>query len=116
MTPYELAKRIYRDVGGVAPKFAAALNRALVDIGEGSQLVGFQPGTHVDDDVTFHETEVIPVTGAESAGVLAKLYTVVSALEDHTSWRVLIDKKPQRTASQLELLYTFFRDRTRCGQ
>lgn len=116
MTPYELAKSIYRDVGGVAPKFAAALNRALVDIGEGSQLIGFQPGTHVDDDVTFHETEIISATGAESAGVLAKLHAVAAALEDHSSWRVIIDKKPERKASHLELLYTFFRDRTRCGQ
>jgi hypothetical protein len=116
MTPYELAKTIYRDVGGVAPKFAAALNRALVEIGEGSRLVGFQPGTHVDDDVTFHETERISVSGAESAGVLAKLYTVVTSLEEHSSWRVIIDKKPEKSGTTLDLLYTFYRDRTRCGQ
>jgi hypothetical protein len=116
MTPYELAKTIYRDVGGVAPKFAAALNRALVDIGEGSLLVGLQPGSHVDDDVTFHETEKISVSGAESAGVLAKLYAVASSLEEHSSWRIIIDKKPDQSGSNLELLYTFYRDRTHCGQ
>lgn len=116
MTPYELAKSIFRDVGGVAPKFAAALNRALVDIGEGSQLVGFQPGTHVDDDVTFHETETIRADGAEAAGILAKLHAVAGGLEDHSSWRAIIDMKPKRNPSNLELLYTFYRDRTRCGQ
>jgi hypothetical protein len=116
MTPYELAKAIYRDVGGIAPKFAAAMNKALVDIGEGSLLVGFQPGSHVDDDVTFHETEMIPVSGAESAGVLAKLYAVATSLQDHSSWRIIIDKKPGPSGSNLELLYTFYRDRSRCGQ
>ena len=116
MTPYELAKTIYRDVGGVAPKFAAALNRALVEIGEGSLLVGLQPGTHVDDDVTFHESESIQVSGSESAGILAKLYTIAMSLEEHSSWRVIIDKKPEKSGSTLDLLYTFYRDRTSCGQ
>ena len=116
MTPYELAKTIYQDVGGVAPKFAAALNRALVEIGEGSILVGFQPGTHVDDDVTFHETESIQASGSETAGILAKLYAIAMSLEEHSSWRVIIDKKPEKSGSNLDLLYTFYRDRTRCGQ
>ena len=115
MTPYELAKSIHRDVAGVAPKFSAALNRALVDIGEGSLLVGFQPGAHVDDDVTFHETETIHAEKSDVAGILARLHGVAEALETHSSWRVIIDVKPVRSSLQVDLLYTFFRDRTRCG-
>ena len=39
MTPYELAKLMHRELSPIAPRLSAALNRALVDIGEGSMLV-----------------------------------------------------------------------------
>ena len=38
MTPYEMAKMIHKDLSPFAPKLSAALNRALIDIGEGSVL------------------------------------------------------------------------------
>ena len=36
MTPYELSRELHRDLSPIAPRLATALNRALVDIGEGS--------------------------------------------------------------------------------
>ncbi len=44
MTPYELAASLYREISPVAPKLAAALNRALLEIGEGSLLVALPAG------------------------------------------------------------------------
>jgi len=111
MTPYELAKSIHQDLSAVAPRLAAALNRALLDIGEGSPLVGLGPGTHQDDAVSFQEAERIRLAGSEPAEVLVKITRMLQALEAHSPWRVIIDQKTTRDRGHLDLLYTVVRDR-----
>ena len=109
MTPYEVARMIHKDLSPFAPKLSAALNRALIDIGEGSVLVGLGQGTHENDDVSFQEAEQIDIQRNDPANILAIISGVLSKLEEHTSWNVLIDKKPASEPNRLELLYTIFR-------
>ena len=111
MTNYELAKQIYRDLSPIAPKLSAALNRALVDIGEGSVLVGLGKGMHKDDVVSFQETEIINLAGNDQANIIAKITEVLWKLEGHTSWKVIIDKKPRSNKKNIELLYTLIRNK-----
>jgi hypothetical protein len=110
MTPYELAKLMHRELSPIAPRLSAALNRALVDIGEGSMLVGLGPGTHADDDVSFQESEAfdVPDPGAGHR-ILAEINTALGKLENNTAWQVLVDKKPSSNPKKMELLYTIFR-------
>ena len=111
MTPYDVAKMVHKELSPIAPKLSAALNRALIDIGEGSVLVGLGEGTHKDDEVSFQEMEAVNTQGNDPANILSVISAVISRLEDHTSWKVLIDKKPSSDASRLELLYTIFRSK-----
>ena len=114
MTPHETAKAIHRDLSPVAPRLSAAINRALLDIGEGSVLVGMGPGTHEDDPATFTETEIIQLKGAHPAEILAKIAQATAFLEKNSVWKVVIDKKPKPSPEKMELLYTLFRER-RCS-
>ena len=109
MTPYELSKLIHMELSPVAPRLSAAINRALVDIGEGSRLVGLGPGTHENDNVSFQESETISAKGGEAESILAKIHAMMGQLEEHSSWKVIIDKKPTRQGEPLELLYTLLR-------
>ena len=111
MTPYELAKMIHKDLSPIAPKLSAALNRALIDIGEGSTLVGLGLGTHEDDHVSFQEMETINVRGDDPANILTVISGVIWKLEEQSSWKVLIDKRPSADPDTLELLYTIFRSK-----
>lgn len=113
MTPYELAKMLHTDLSPLAPKLSSALNRALIDIGEGSMLVGLGPGTHQDDQISFQEAERIEVRRNEAPSLLQKITEIVAKLEEHTSWSVLIDKKPSADPNAIDLLYTIFRTRKR---
>ena len=110
MTPYELARELYRDLSPIAPRLAAALNRALVDIGEGSVLVGLPQGMSANDAVSFDERESIPLQGAEPAAILARITQALALLENHSSWRVIMDKGAGQAADQLALRYTLFRE------
>ena len=109
MTPYELAKLIHRELSPIAPKLSAAVNRALVDIGEGSALVGMGPGTNENDNVSFQETETIAAANGDAEDVLAKIHRMMWKLEEHSSWKVIVDKKPGRRGDPLKLLYTLVR-------
>jgi hypothetical protein len=109
MTPYELSKLIHMELSPIAPRLSAAINRALVDIGEGSKLVGLGPGTHENDNVSFQEAETIHAKGPEADGILARIHAIMGKLEEHSSWKVIIDKKPRRPGEPLELLYTLLR-------
>ena len=111
MTPYEMAKMIHKELSPIAPKLSAALNRALIDIGEGSVLVGLGQGTHEDDQISFQEIETIDVRNNDPANILAVISGVVWKLEEQTSWKVLIDKRPNTDPDSLELLYTIFRSK-----
>ncbi len=112
MTPYELAKLIHVELSPIAPRLSAAINRALVDIGEGSVLVGLGPGTHQNDPVSFQESETIAAAAADADGVLARIRGAMGTLEAHSAWKVIIDKKPGRRGGPLELLYTLVRTNT----
>ena len=109
MTPYDVAKALHRELAPLAPRLATALNRALVEIGEGSSLVGLGPGMHKDDQISFQEYEQIALQGAHPADVIARINTALQILESNSSWEVLIDKKSTQGTDQLELLYTIFR-------
>jgi hypothetical protein len=109
MTPYELAKLIHMELSPMAPRLSAAINRALVDIGEGSALVGLGPGTHENDQVSFQDSETINASAGETEGALAKIHEMMWTLEEHSSWKVIVDKKPGKRGQPLELLYTLIR-------
>ncbi len=109
MTPYELAASLYREISPVAPKLAAALNRALLEIGEGSVLVGLTPGMHAGDDVTFSERETLKVNKEEAIAVLTRITQALQLLEGHSNWQVLINRKGGTATGQLDLMYTLFR-------
>jgi hypothetical protein len=113
MTPYEVAKMIHKDLSPFAPKLSAALNRALIDIGEGSVLVGLGQGTHENDHVSFQEVEQINTQGNDPANILSIISGVISKVEEHTLWNVSIDRKPVSEPNRLELLYTIFRSKKR---
>lgn len=109
MTPYELAASLYREISPVAPKLAAALNRALLEIGEGSMLVGLTPGMSAGEDVTFSERETLHMGKEAAAGVLARITQALQLLEGHSRWQVLIDRKGDAPPGELDLMYTLFR-------
>jgi hypothetical protein len=109
MTPYEVAKALHRELAPLAPKLAAALNRALVEIGEGSNLVGLGPGMHEDDQISFQEYEQIALQGAHPADILNRITSALQILEANSSWEVLIDKRSTREKDRLELMYTIYR-------
>jgi hypothetical protein len=109
MTPYELSKLIHMELSPLAPRLSAAINRALVDIGEGSVLVGLGPGTNENENVSFQDSETINPMGGDANGVLAKIHEMMWKLEEHSSWKVIIDKKPGRPGKPIELLYTLIR-------
>ncbi len=109
MTPYELSKLIHIELSPIAPRLSAAINRALVDIGEGSKLVGLGPGTHENDSVSFQESETINAKDGEVDSVLVRIHAMMGKLEEHSSWKVIIDKKPGGKGNPLELLYTLIR-------
>lgn len=109
MTPYELSKLMHRELSPIAPRLSAAINRALVDIGEGSALFGLGPGTHESDNVSFQESEALPAATDEANHILAKIRTLLNTLEEHSSWKVIIDRKPGQQGKSLELLYTLVR-------
>ena len=109
MTPSELATTVHRELSPVAPRLAAAINRALLDIGEGSLLVGLGPGTHVDDPASFTESETIRLDGENAAAVLARITQVVWQIEAHSRWQVFVERKKSSVPGVLELFYTLFR-------
>ena len=110
MTPYELARELHRELAPVAPRLAAALNRALVDLGEGSLLVGLPHGMGAGDDVSFDAQESVDLQGAEPAAVLVRITQALAMLENHSSWRVVVDKGIGSAPGRLELRYTLFRE------
>ena len=79
MTPNELATRMFRELSPLAPRLAAAINRALLDVGEGSVLVGLGPGSHVDDPASFTESETIRLEGRDPAEVEVSCWTGIAA-------------------------------------
>ena len=109
MTPYELAASLYREISPVAPRLAAALNRALLEIGEGSVLVGLPSGMSAGDDVSFSERETLKVDKEAAAGVLARITQALQLLEGHSNWQVIVERKGDAPRGQLDLMYTLFR-------
>lgn len=111
MTPYDLSRELHRELAPVAPRLAAALNRALVDLGEGSVLVGLPGGLSAEDDAAFDARESIDLQGSEAAHVLSRITRALALLENHSSWRVIVDKSGKQPAGRIELRYTLFRQK-----
>ena len=108
MTPYELATAFHRELSPVAPRLSAALNRALVDIGEGSMLV--LPSEPVD--VSFQEREMVPE--ADVPDILSKIFTILPLLDQHSRWRVDVERRRGTEPGRLELVYTLYRQSGPC--
>ena len=111
MTPYELAKWVHQELSPLVPKLAAAVNRALIEIGEGSQLVSLGPGTHTDDTVSIEESESIELQGNAPFHILAKIRDVTSKVEEYSAWKVIIDTQTSKGKSKLDLRYTLIRSK-----
>jgi hypothetical protein len=111
MTPYELAKWVHQELSPLTPRLAAALNRALIEIGEGSQLVGLGPGTHSDDTLSIEESESIDLQGNAPFQVLAKIRDVITKVEESSTWKVIIDTQTSQGKSVLNLRYTLIRSK-----
>lgn len=110
MTPFELSATLHRELSPVAPKLSAALNRALNVIGEASLII--TPGR--PDDATFQETERIQhAVEEDGSGILMKILETLEMLENHSTWRVAIERKPGPEPGQMDLMYTLYR-MTRC--
>ena len=52
----------------------------------------------------------LPCRGAEPAAILARITQALVLLENHSSWRVIVDKGAGGQSGHLELLYTLFRE------
>ena len=72
MTPNELAKLVHNDLSPHTPRLAAALNRALADMGSGLIIA---PGQNPDQPVVYHEKEIISLKGADPAAMIIVYYT-----------------------------------------
>ncbi len=109
MTRAELANMMYKDLSPTVPRLAIALNRALLDIGEGSTLVGLGPGTHENDHVSFQERESVCIENKDTADILTLVTSVLWKLEENSSWKVIVDRKISENRKEMDLLYTIFR-------
>ena len=107
MTPYELARTLHRKLAPVAPRLAAALNRALVDIGGDGLIVPVTANRGGGQPATLEERERIDLAGRDGAAVLAHIQQALQLLENHSAWQVVVDAKP--TPGHLDLRYTLFR-------
>ena len=111
MQAYDVAKTIHRDLAGIAPKFCASANRALVDIGEGSKLVGLGEGTHENDVVTIHETESISGKTIDPYEALFRITQAIEAIRNASSWEVIVEQKIAADKKSILFRYTFIRDK-----
>jgi len=106
MTPFELSATLHRELSPVAPKLSAALNRALNVIGEAALII--TPGK--PDDTTFQETERIQYgADGDGSGILMKILETLEVLENHSTWRVEIERKPGPEPGLMDLRYTLYR-------
>lgn len=111
MTPYELSKIIHSEISAFAPRLSGALNRALLEFGEGSALVGLDGQALGNNPDTFQEMEQINAPSQDFAGIILKIRPVLLLLEENSSWKVIIDKKPDTEPNKIELLYTIFKQK-----
>jgi len=107
MTPYELARTLHRELAPVAPRLAAVLNRALVDIGGDGLIVAVTQNRGGEQSTTLHEQERIDLAGRDSTVILARIRQALQLLDTHSVWQVVVDAKP--APGQLDLRYTLFR-------
>jgi len=112
MTPYELAKIIHTEISSFAPRLSGALNRALLEFGEGSPLVGLNGQSLGNNPESFQEMEQINAQPQDFADIILKIRPVLLLLEENSSWKVVIDKKPDTEPNKIELLYTVFKQKT----
>lgn len=111
MEAYEVAKTIHRDLAGIAPKFCALTNRALVDIGEGSKLVGLGEGSHENDLVTLHETESVSGKVLDPYEAIFRITQAIEAIQNASSWDVIVEQKIAADKKSIVFRYTFIRDK-----
>ena len=109
MTPYDLAKHIHTEISTFAPRLSGALNRALLEFGEGSALVGSDGQPLSKESESFQEIEQINAPWRDFADIMSKIRSVLMVVEENSSWHVIIDKKPDSDSDKIELLYTIFR-------
>ena len=102
MTPYELAKYIHSEISTFAPRLSGALNRAFLEFGEGGQPLA-------KESESFQEIEQINAPWRDFADIMSKIRSVLMVVEENSSWKVIIDKKPNADSDKIELLYTIFR-------
>lgn len=109
MTPFELSNTISRELSAYTPRLCAAINRALLQIGEGSVLVGLGPGQNQNDVVDFEERESVKAEPDKGHLILFKMTQMLSLLEAHSNWKVLVDRRPAPDPDQIDFHYTLIR-------
>jgi len=113
MKAQDVIKTIHRDVVGFAPKFVGIANRALVDIGEGSKLVGLGKGTHENDVVTIQETEVISAEAMDPYEAIFRITQAIELIQSSSGWEVIIEQKIATDKKSIVFKYFFTRDKTK---
>ncbi|MEZ4526411.1 MAG: hypothetical protein R2941_10880 [Desulfobacterales bacterium] len=109
MTPFELVSTIDKEISAYTPKLSAAINKALLFHGEGSSLI--LPGSGKEEALSFEESERIKVKKDESELVMMKIMDAATLLEQHSSWRVIVDTRPADKDGNMEFRYTLFREK-----
>ncbi|MGE0084933.1 MAG: hypothetical protein AB7S75_10990 [Desulfococcaceae bacterium] len=109
MTPFELVSTIDREISAYTPKLSAAINKALLFHGEGSSLI--LPGSGKDGELSFEESERIKVKKGESDLVIMKIMDAAALMEQHSSWRLVVDTRPPDKDGHMEFRYTLFREK-----
>ncbi|MEE4356990.1 MAG: hypothetical protein V2I97_11000 [Desulfococcaceae bacterium] len=111
MTPFELMNTIDKEIKAYTPKLSAAVNKALLYHGEGSSLILPGSSRGENEDLSFEESEKIGVKKGEPDLIIAKLMDAASLMEQHSSWRLIVDTRKPDKEGNMEFRYTLYREK-----
>ena len=111
MTPFELVNNIDKEISAYTPKLSAIINKALLYHGESSSLILPGSGKGGEDALSLEESEIIKVKKGESDLVIAKIMDAATLMEQHSSWRLVVDTRPPDKEGLMEFRYTLFREK-----
>ena len=108
MSPFELVNAIDKELDGLAPRLAAAVNKALMYHGEGRIVTSASGDPNAA--LTIEESEMIRSDPDISHKMMLSLMEVSRLLEMNSRWRLIVDTKSPGKGDRTELRYTLVRD------